>query len=102
MFLPESHYCTDFFKPDVEKYYWNCSGFKSKEIMATHQPDSNGSWLRQFSSESEFYRVTLSESFKPYYWDMGKRTPAQVTCKWVGKCSQNWVTAANTILKQLE
>ena len=96
----ESRLCTAFYKPEVEKNYYNCGGWKSAEILRTKRADSNGSWLRKFDSYAHFYEVVL-ESFHRLYWEQGLKTPETIVNKYVGKYSQNWVDTINNIKNKL-
>lgn len=96
----ESKFCTHFYKPEVEKDYHNCSGWKSPEILATHKADKNGSWLQKFDSYPDYFNFVLGR-FYALYWNQGLRTPETIVKKYVGKYSQNWVDKANKIKSQL-
>ena len=96
----ESRLCTKFYKPEVEKGYYNCSGWKSKRILETKRADENGSWLRKFTSYENFYDIVL-ESFHRLYWQQGLMTPEAIVRKYVGKYSQNWVDTVNSIVNKL-
>jgi len=95
----ESHWCSNTYK-DIEQFYYNCTGYKSKEILSTHKADKNGSWLKQFNSYEEYYRVTLL-TFKNYYWDVGLDTPSKISSKWVGHRSEGWISAVTKIKNEL-
>jgi len=94
----ESRLCTAFYLPAIEKDYHNCSGWKSEEILKTHQPDKNGSWLQRFDSYQDYYEKVLPR-FYAFYWQQNLRSPEQIVKKYVGKYSHNWVnTVATTII----
>ena len=73
-------------------------------IMNCHQwwglkhPDSNimkiriseGSWLRCLNNELSGAR-TIAKTLRLYYLDEGKITPEQISAKWVGRYSENWI-----------
>lgn len=96
----ESKLCTVFYKPDIEKGYFNCAGLKSQEILTTHKADSNGSWLRKFESYKQFFDIAL-EKFYNGYWLKGATTPETVVSTYVGHYSQNWVNTCHNTINQL-
>ena len=95
----ESHFATDRYK-EIEEWYFNATGVKSKAILSCHCADENGSWLRQFNSWAEYYRITLT-MFKDYYWDSGLNTPKRVSAKWIGKYSENWISSVTKIMNEV-
>jgi hypothetical protein len=99
--MAESKLGTDYAKPEVEREYHNCGGWKSEEILRTHKADAKGSWLMYFGSWREYFAY-VSGRLQTGYLDKGCTTPECIT-KWYvgGGGSPRWIEATNTILNQI-
>jgi len=96
----ESKLCTRFYLPATEPEYFNCSGWKSAEILATHTSDANGSWLQKFESYRDYFETVLPK-FYAFYWQQNLRSAENIVHKYVGKYSQNWVNTVNNTITKL-
>lgn len=97
----ESKFGTDYYKPDVEKGYFNCSGWKSPEILATHKADSNGSWLMKFNSWEHHFTHT-TDRLRKGYLDKGCTTAECIGQYYVGSgASARWIETVNQVLNSL-
>lgn len=93
----ESKFCTAFAKPEIERDYHNCSGWKSQEILRTHKADAQGSWLKKFPSYEDYFNEYFSR-MKSGYYDKNCRSAECVNKWYTGHETDSWVKNVNYYL----
>ena len=85
----ESSYGSNFYnQEDVNCHQW--WGLKHPDSNIMKIRISEGSWLRCLNNELSGAR-TIAKTLRLYYLDEGKITPEQISAKWVGRYSENWI-----------